>query len=106
MAAADRDILPARYDIHVILFRSPLNQQLHSVKPSNYDISLFDLELGGSYTYQGIVKIDVESFKATKEIVLNTLDLQLHTAGITGSDIASRLRSSAKPFDLYTLIPI
>ncbi|KAH0106221.1 hypothetical protein KCU60_g8161, partial [Aureobasidium melanogenum] len=51
---ADRDVLP---DV---------------VKPSNYAISVFDLELGGSWTYQGKVDIDVEVKQETKEITLNT----------------------------------
>ncbi|MCJ1399571.1 hypothetical protein MMC11_002773 [Xylographa trunciseda] len=72
MATTDRDVLPS------------------SVKPSNYDISLYDLELGGSYTYQGTVRIDLECHHATKEIILNTLELKLHSAGIAGSGIASQ----------------
>ncbi|MCJ1395840.1 hypothetical protein MMC18_008726 [Xylographa bjoerkii] len=76
MATTDRDVLPT------------------SVKPSNYNISLYDLELGGSYSYQGIVKIDIECHKATKDIILNTLELKLHSAEVTGTDIASQKAAS------------
>ncbi|KAH0378900.1 hypothetical protein KCU92_g8484, partial [Aureobasidium melanogenum] len=62
---ADRDVLP---DV---------------VKPSNYAISLFDLELGGSWTYQGKVDIDVEVKQETKEITLNTHQLKVQSAQIS-----------------------
>ncbi|KAH0208297.1 hypothetical protein KCU86_g8223, partial [Aureobasidium melanogenum] len=62
---ADRDVLP---DV---------------VKPSNYAISVFDLELGGSWTYQGKVDIDVEVKQETKEITLNTHQLKLQSAQIS-----------------------
>ncbi|KAG9712973.1 hypothetical protein KCU73_g16676, partial [Aureobasidium melanogenum] len=62
---ADRDVLP---DV---------------VKPSNYAISLFDLELGGSWTYQGKVDIDVEVKQETNEITLNTHQLKVQSAQIS-----------------------
>lgn len=55
----------------------------HSVKPSNYNLSIFDLELGGSWSYQGNVDIDVEVKKETKEITLNTHKLKIHSAEIS-----------------------
>lgn len=55
------------------------------VKPINYDISLYDLELGGSFSYQGTVKIEVHIQKATKEIVINTHQLKLHSATVSDS---------------------
>ncbi|KAI9668905.1 MAG: hypothetical protein M1817_005184 [Caeruleum heppii] len=64
MASTDRDVLP------------------DTVKPINYAISLYDLELGGQYTYQGSVKIDMEIKRSSKELVLNTHELKLHTAEI------------------------
>ncbi|KAI9815664.1 MAG: hypothetical protein M1827_002060 [Pycnora praestabilis] len=64
MAITDRNILP------------------DAVKPSNYALSLYDLELGGSFTYQGTVKINVAIAKPTKEIELNALQLQIHDAEI------------------------
>ncbi|KAF2811700.1 uncharacterized protein BDZ99DRAFT_497372 [Mytilinidion resinicola] len=60
--ASDRDILP------------------DTVKPSHYSISLYDLELGGEWSYQGTVAIDLEIKKSTKEIVLNSLQLKIHSA--------------------------
>ncbi|KAI9792331.1 MAG: hypothetical protein M1816_002556 [Peltula sp. TS41687] len=64
MAANDRDILP------------------DSVKPINYAISLYDLELGGAFSYQGTVKIDLDVKKNTQEIVLNAVQLKIHSAEV------------------------
>lgn len=50
------------------------------MKPSNYSLSLFDLEIGGQWSYNGIVKIDAEVKKASKEIVLNSKQLELNKA--------------------------
>ncbi|KAI9807547.1 MAG: hypothetical protein M1825_005487 [Sarcosagium campestre] len=62
MAAADRDVLP------------------DTLKPTNYNISLYDLELGGAFSYQGTVKINVDIAKSTKTIVLNAHQLKLSKA--------------------------
>jgi hypothetical protein len=42
-----------------------------TVKPINYDISIYDLELGGKFSYQGTVSILSAIVKGTKEITLN-----------------------------------
>jgi aminopeptidase N len=55
----------------------------HRVKPSNYAISLSDLELGGSWTYQGKVDIDVEVKQETKEVTLNTHQLKIQSAQVS-----------------------
>ncbi|EKG11117.1 Peptidase M1 alanine aminopeptidase/leukotriene A4 hydrolase [Macrophomina phaseolina MS6] len=62
--ASDRDILP------------------DTVKPSNYAISLYDLEFGGAFGYQGTVTISSEIRKPTKEIVLNSHQLKIHEASV------------------------
>lgn len=54
-----------------------------SVKPSNYAISITDLELGGSWSYQGRVKIALDIKKAAKEIVLNSNQLKIHSAELS-----------------------
>ncbi|KZF20641.1 putative aminopeptidase [Xylona heveae TC161] len=64
MAGKDRDVLP------------------DAVKPIHYAISLYDLELGGSFSYKGTVKIDTAIQKKTAEIVLNSLELKLHDAEV------------------------
>ncbi|KAI9845272.1 MAG: hypothetical protein M1838_001819 [Thelocarpon superellum] len=64
MAAADRDVLP------------------DSVKPINYAISIHDIELGGAYSYQGTVHIDLDVRKTTKEIVVNAHQLQIKEAQV------------------------
>lgn len=52
------------------------------VKPTNYNLSLYDLEFGGSWSYQGTVKIDVEVKVDTKEITLNTFRLKIQSAEV------------------------
>ncbi|EED15112.1 aminopeptidase, putative [Talaromyces stipitatus ATCC 10500] len=64
MARSDRDTLP---DV---------------VKPKRYDISLYNLQLGGSWGYNGTVKIDVKASKPTKEIVLNTKEVSVEKAEV------------------------
>ncbi|KAF4628180.1 hypothetical protein G7Y89_g9972 [Cudoniella acicularis] len=61
---ADRDVLP---DI---------------IKPFNYDISIYNIELGGEFSFQGTVNINSKIAKATKEIVLNTHQLKIHSAEV------------------------
>lgn len=58
--ASDRDVLP------------------DNIKPINYDISLFDLELSGAFTYQGTVTILAKIQKQSTEITLNTHELKIH----------------------------
>lgn len=52
------------------------------VKPVNYDISLYDLKLGGEFSYQGTVKIDLNVKDGTNEIVLNAHQLKVHGADL------------------------
>ncbi|KAG0648183.1 Aminopeptidase [Hyphodiscus hymeniophilus] len=61
----DRDILP------------------DNVRPVNYDISLFDLELGGSFSYRGTVAIELKISKTSKEISLNAHQLKIHGAELS-----------------------
>ena len=53
-----------------------------SLKPTNYALSLHDLEFGGAFSYQGTVKIDVEIRKSTAEVVLNANQLRVHDAEV------------------------
>lgn len=55
---------------------------LRRVKPKVYDISLYDLELGGSWSYNGRVKIDASVTKATKEVVLNSKEITVQKAEV------------------------
>jgi hypothetical protein len=64
-AALDRDILP------------------DNVKPVNYDISIFDLELGGGFSYQASVAIQLKVAKSSKEITLNSHKLKIHSAELS-----------------------
>lgn len=55
----------------------------NNIKPVNYDISIYDLELGGGFTYQGTVSILSKITKDSKEIVLNSHQLKIHGAEVT-----------------------
>ena len=67
----------------------------NSVKPIHYDISLYDLELGGSFTFKGIVDIEVKVQEATKEIVINSNELKIHKTTILSNN------SCQKPYKLF-----
>ena len=54
-----------------------------NVKPINYDISLYDLEFGGTFTYQGTVSILSKIAKSTKEISLNSHQLKIHSVEVS-----------------------
>lgn len=48
----------------------------------NYNLSLFDLEVGGGWSYSGVVKIDTVVQKASKEIVVNSKELEIKSASL------------------------
>jgi aminopeptidase N len=52
-----------------------------NVKPTHYNLSLRDLEFE-TWTYKGTVTIDAEITKPTKEIVLNTLEVDLISTSV------------------------
>ncbi|KAI9697720.1 MAG: hypothetical protein M1820_007707 [Bogoriella megaspora] len=54
-----------------------------SVKPKNYDLKIHDIELGGKFSYQGTVTIELVVRKPTTEITLNAYQLQVASAEIT-----------------------
>jgi aminopeptidase N len=63
----DRDILP------------------DTIKPIHYDISIFDLELGGNFSYKGTVSILSQVIKSSNAIVLNSHQLEIHSAEVQSS---------------------
>lgn len=79
----DRDILP---DI---------------VKPVHYDLSLYDLELGGAFSFQGTVKITAKVLKNTKSIILNSHQLKIHESEvlIEQSTTQKSVKSSGISYD-------
>ncbi|KAJ6004839.1 Alanine/arginine aminopeptidase [Penicillium herquei] len=81
MASADRDILP---DV---------------AKPINYHVSLFDLQLGGSWGYKGLLKIDTKITRATKEIVLNAKEIEVQDAVVFGKDGSELAKTSEITYD-------
>ncbi|KAG9229002.1 aminopeptidase-like protein [Amylocarpus encephaloides] len=54
----------------------------NNLKPVNYDISIYDIELGGAFSYQSTVSIQSNIIRPTKEIVLNTHELTIHSAEV------------------------
>ncbi|KAF1990148.1 hypothetical protein K402DRAFT_451716 [Aulographum hederae CBS 113979] len=63
--ASDRDVLP------------------DTVKPTNYNLKIFDIENGGSYNYHGCVMISLDLKKDTKEVVLNANQLEIKESSIS-----------------------
>lgn len=58
------------------------------VKAVNYDIELFDLELGGAFSFQGIVRVQVNIKSATESIILNAHHLTIHEGEISGRRVS------------------
>jgi hypothetical protein len=56
---------------------------LVSFKPNNYDISIYDIEHGGEFSYSGTVTIAGELTEATKEIKLNSNTLAIKSAAFS-----------------------
>lgn len=57
-----------------------------SIKPVNYDLSLSNLEFGGKWSYDGLVKIASQVKTATDEVVVNVKDLEITSADVYGKD--------------------
>ena len=57
------------------------------VKPVNYSLSLYDLELGGAFTFQGTVKIEISIKSPVKQIFLNAYQLKVNSAQIAGDGL-------------------
>lgn len=66
MLQSDRDVLP------------------ENVKPVNYNLHLHEIELGGTWSYQGVVQITAHVKSATNSIIINAHELELLTAEISG----------------------
>ncbi len=69
MSPQDRDVLP------------------DTVKPINYNIKLFDLELGAGFAFHGAVTIEIDIKAAVGEITLNAHELNISSATIDGKDV-------------------
>jgi hypothetical protein len=84
MARSDRDVLPDKYAQTTDCPGTALT--LISVKPLNYSLSLFDLEFGGGWSYNGTVKIDAAVKKVSKEIVVNAKELEIKGATLHSAE--------------------
>ncbi|KAL4894644.1 peptidase family M1-domain-containing protein [Aspergillus ambiguus] len=81
MEAQDREILP------------------DAAKPVHYHVSLFDLQMGGSWTYNGLVKVDLSVKRPTKELVLNSKEIEIQTAEVLSKDGAKLATASDISYD-------
>lgn len=63
------------------------------VKPTHYDISLFNLQLSGSWGYDGKVKIDTKIVEPTSEVVLNVKAVEVQGAEIALKDGKSAIQA-------------
>ncbi len=61
------------------------------MKPAHYALSIHDIELGGAYSYQGTVKIDIAVKAPTKELVLNSHELKVNNAEVIFQHEGGRL---------------
>ncbi|KAL9004377.1 MAG: hypothetical protein Q9188_002822, partial [Gyalolechia gomerana] len=68
------------------------------VKPLNYNISLYDLELGGDFNYKGIVRIQIQVKGRTKEIVVNAHRLEIYDVELS-SESTDPQKASAISYD-------
>lgn len=62
------------------------------VAPINYNIELWDLELGGAFSYQGSVTIDLNIRSPIKSIILNSHQLDIQSANIAGQNVDGRYK--------------
>ena len=83
MAPKDRDTLPDM-SVACVYGSNALLTDQYRIKPTHYHVSLFDLQLGGSWEYKGIVKIDIQVAEPTKELVLNAKEIQVQNAETLG----------------------
>ncbi|RAH48551.1 M1 family metallopeptidase [Aspergillus brunneoviolaceus CBS 621.78] len=81
MASNDRDVLP---DVAV---------------PVHYDVSLFDLQFSDNWGYNGIVKVKARVTRPTKEIVLNSKEIEVQKVEIYGEDGTKLSEASEISYD-------
>ncbi|KIW12561.1 hypothetical protein PV08_09838 [Exophiala spinifera] len=53
-----------------------------SIKPSNYQLSIFDIEFGGQWSYQGKAVIDAEATVSTNKIIVHSENLEVLRAEV------------------------
>ena len=58
----------------------------YSIKPTHYDLSLFNLEFGGEWSFDGLVKIHSKVKSDTEELVINVKELQISSVEVYGND--------------------
>ncbi|RAH63865.1 M1 family metallopeptidase [Aspergillus aculeatinus CBS 121060] len=81
MASNDRDVLP---DVAI---------------PVHYDVSLFDLQFSDNWGYNGTVKVKARVTRPTKEIVLNSKEIEVQKVEIYGEDGTKLSEASEISYD-------
>ncbi|PYI30864.1 hypothetical protein BP00DRAFT_345294 [Aspergillus indologenus CBS 114.80] len=81
MSSKDRDVLP---DVAV---------------PVHYDVSLFDLQFSGSWGYDGVIRVKARVTRPTKEIVLNSKEIEVQKVEIHGEDGTKLSEASEITYD-------
>jgi hypothetical protein len=56
------------------------------IKPINYNLSLSNLEFGGKWGYDGLIKIESQVKTSTDEVVVNVKELEIVAADVYGKD--------------------
>ena len=87
----DRDVLPS------------------TLTPFHYELSLYDVEMGGSFTFQGTVKIHARIILECNEITLNANQLNISSAevqGVSPKEITYDAASQRTTLHLEDALPV
>ncbi|KAH8805355.1 peptidase family M1-domain-containing protein [Xylogone sp. PMI_703] len=60
-------------------------ESISHIKPVHYSLRIFDLELGGKFSYKGNVQIHFRSTADVKDIMVNICGLQVYRAEVTAA---------------------
>jgi len=76
---------PSQRSLATMAPSTPLDRDIlpDTVRAVNYDLSIYNIELGGEFSYQGTVSILSKITKASKEIILNSHQLKIHSAEVS-----------------------
>lgn len=97
--ASDRDILPVWF----VLLQAQLSLHVYGrniltlirAKPSHYTLSLYDIEFGGLFSYQGTVSITTKINKndGFSNLVLNAHQLKIHGAELKAGESTTPVKN-------------
>ncbi|KAL8717971.1 MAG: hypothetical protein Q9225_004845 [Loekoesia sp. 1 TL-2023] len=64
---------------------------MNHVKPTSYDIALHDLDFE-TFEYKGLVKVELQIKRPTKDIILNAYELKIHDVQVSIQDDSKEKR--------------